>query len=389
MLGAALAFGCDSKPKAPPPPPPVRVAKPLVADVPRYTEWVGTLDGLVDAKITAQVTGYVRSLDYEQGSYVKRGDLLFTIDPRPFEAELARARGDLARAEARQSLSEITLQRNIPLLKGEYVSRQHLDTVRQDNEANLATVRAAGADVRNAQINLGFARIEAPIDGIAGIRQADVGDLVGPHGNVKVLTWVSKINPIYAIIPMPESQYIKVAPLLNQHDPEIAGEAVKNLELFLSDGSKWPYPGTYSFTNNSIDPDTGTIRIKATFPNADHLLRPGQFVRVRAVTSILKGAVLVPQRAVIDVQGTYSLHLLGPKSVVEARRVTPGPRVGSNWVIEKGLKPNETVIVEGGPRVRAGAVVKPEPYTPTTPEGNPACPPGSHGTAGAGSECRP
>lgn len=360
------AVACHSAPKKAPAPMAVEVTKPTESTVPVYAEWVGTLNGFLDAKITAQVTGYLQSQNYKEGSFVEEGALLFTIDPSPFEATLEQARANLAQAEANQQLSQITLNRLIPLAADDVVSQQDLDDARQKNAANIATVAANRAAVKTAQINLGFTKIKSPIPGIAGIRQASIGDLVGPSGNMQTLTWVATVNPIYAEFPIAEKQYMAAADILNSYKPEEISKNGKALELYLSDGSLWPLPGTYAFANNHVDPETGTLLVKALFPNPAHALRPGQYAKVRATVREVKDAIQVPQAAVQQLQGGYFVSTVGAGNKVVIKPVTPGETNGTFWVIEKGLTTDDVVIVTGATKVKAGQIVGPKPWSPAT-----------------------
>lgn len=363
LAGCWGLAACGDADKPPAPAVPVLVTKPVVQTVPVYGEWVGTLKGFFDAKITAQVTGYLQTQVYKEGTFVKKGEPLFNIDPAPFEAALGQARAKLGQAIANQQLTEITYNRLRPLAAENVVSQQELDEARQQNQAGLATVAEMRAAVAAARINLDFTHIKAPLDGLAGIRQASIGDLVGPQGNVSTLTWVSQVDPIYAEFPIPEAGYMAASKLLN---PYTAGDKARpaRLELYLSDGTLWPLKGAFSFANNRIDPETGTLLVRATFPNPEKVLRPGQFALVRAVVKRVKDAITVPQGAMQQLQGGYFVLTVGKDSKVVSKKVTPGVKYQGQWVVTEGLSADETVVVEGGNKVRSGQVVAPKPWTP-------------------------
>lgn len=334
-----------------------------VKDTPVYAEWIGTLDGYIDARITSRVQGYLFTQNYREGSFVKKGDLLFTVDPRPFQAAQAQAKAQVAQAQAQQKQSQITVDRYRPLVKDGVVSQQEYDTANQTNLANIAAVEAAKANLVNAELNLSYTRITSPIDGIAGIRQANIGDLVS---GTTPLTTVSQVDPIYAVFPISEQEYLKAARILNAFDPNTAGGAGgKKLELYLADESRYSQEGTFSFADRQVNVNTGTITLKALFPNKGNILRPGQFAKVRANIMERKGAILIPQRAVIETQGSFFVAVVGTDDKVTLTKVTPGERVGSMWLIENGLKAGDMVVVEGVQKVKTGMVVKPAPVEAT------------------------
>ena len=377
-----IAASCkDGDKKKAPPPLVVKVTKPVTETIPVHAEWVGTLNGYLDAKVTAQVTGYLQSQDYKEGTFVEKGAPIFTIDPRPFQATLDQARANLAQAIANQQLSEITLQRLIPLAADNVVSQQDLDDARQKNLANIAAVASYKAAVHTAKINLGFTKITSPIKGLAGIREASIGDLVGPSGNMQTLTWVATVDPIYAEFPIAESQYLETTQMLEAYDPGVAGENAKSLELYLSDGSLWPFPGTYAFANNHVDPETGTLMVKALFPNPTRILRPGQYARVRATVRQIDDALLIPQAAVQQLQGGYFVALVGEGNKVEVKSIKPGIKTGELWVIDDGLVAEDVVIVTGASKVKSGQVVNPKPWSPSSSKS--ASKKGAAGASGA------
>ncbi|MBN9527946.1 MAG: efflux RND transporter periplasmic adaptor subunit [Alphaproteobacteria bacterium] len=335
-----------------------------VKDVPVYAEWVGTLDGFIDAKITSRVQGYLFTQNYREGSFVKKGDLLFTVDPRPFQAAAAQAKAQLAQAQAQQKQSQITADRYRPLVKDGVVSQQEYDNANQTNLANIAAVEAAKANLVNAELNLSYTKIISPIDGIAGIRQANIGDLVS---GTTTLTTISQVDPIYAVFPISEQEYLKAAKVLNAFDPNVAGNtaATRKLDLYLADESHYSQEGTFSFADRQVNVNTGTITLKAQFPNKGNVLRPGQFAKVRANVMERKNAILIPQRAVIETQGSYFVATVNKENKVDLVKVTTGERVGSMWLIESGLKAGDMVVVEGVQKVKTGMVVKPAPVEAT------------------------
>ncbi|WP_298439011.1 efflux RND transporter periplasmic adaptor subunit [Geobacter sp.] len=335
-------------------------------DVPIVHEWVGTADGLVNATIRAQVTGYLIRQDYREGDVVRKGQVLFEIDPRPFRAALDQAKGELARQEAQHANAKANLDRIRPLVAQNAVSKKDLDDAIGAEQSTLAAVIAARAAVENARLNLGFTRITSLINGVAGLARAQVGDLVGPAAQGGELTTVSTINPIKVRYTVNEQAYID---FMRRFSSEAAGleEARKlEIELFLADGSRYPYRGTFYAIDRQVDVRTGTLRVEALFPNPRHLLRPGQFVRVHVHIGIKKGALLIPQRAVTELQGGYQVAVVGPGNRVEVRAVKAGERVGTLWVIDEGLKPGERVVAEGVQKVRQGLAVTPKPFAPAS-----------------------
>jgi membrane fusion protein (multidrug efflux system) len=428
MAAAGFAGGCrDSSRAGPSPPPPlVKVAQVTVQDVPIQQEWVGTLVGYVNAQIRARVTGHLLSLNYKEGSFVKSGDLLFQVDPRPFQtaveqaaaklrlaksnvvqanaqvtsaqaqveeakATVAQSEANVKRAEATQRQSELDVNRYTPLAARGSVSQQELDNATQTNLANLAAVAAARATLLNshasvanaqaklekaradvetqqaevaaaqanledAQLNLGYTRVTSPIDGIAGFRNANIGDLVNPN-DPKPLTTVSQVDPIYAEVPISEQLAYSIF-RRQAADPSASRPA--DVELILADGSVYPRRGKPEILDRQVDVTTGTVLARGTFPNPGNVLRPGQYAKIRTVIELKSNALLVPQRAVIDVQGVRQVAVIGADDTVDLRTVQLGPQVGSLWIVEKGVKPGERVVVEGVEKVRPGAKVTPE-----------------------------
>ncbi len=358
-----LVAGCrQSEAPAPPPPPRVEVAPVRQQDVPIYREWVATLDGYVNAQIQPQVTGYLLRQDFREGSFVRKDDVLFEIDPRPFEATLDQAKAQLAQSEANASKAARDLERDTPLAEARAIPRSQLDNDVQAHRAAVAAVDAARAQVRIAELNLSFTKVLSLIDGIVGITQVQIGNLVTP---TSVLTTVSQIEPIKAYFAISEQEYIGAA-------EQITAAALGTLpagaripfQLILSDGTTYSHPGSFLIADRQVDPRTGTIRIATVFPNPQRVLRPGQFGRIRAAPEVRRGALLVPQRAVSELQGSYQVAVVGNDSKVSIRAVTVGPRVDSMWVIDKGLRPGERVVAEGTQKVRDGMTVAAVPYQP-------------------------
>lgn len=358
ILLFALAAGCSKASKSPPPPPTVEVLTVIQKDVPIYKEWVGTLDGMVNATIRAQVQGYLIKQDYRDGDLVKKGKLLFEIDPRTFQASLEQAKGQLAAQQARWTTAKANLARIKPLAERNALSKKDLDDSTGMEESARAAVIAARAVVDKARLNLNFTRIISPVDGIAGIAKAQVGNLVGP-GAVEELTTVSTVNPIKVYFQVSEQEYIKAG-----RDLQVRAEK-KKVDLILADGSTYPYKGIFYYAGLQIDVRTGTIQLAALFPNPDNFLRPGQYGRVRVATSVQKGALLVPQRSVTEVQGKYMVAVVGADNKVDIRTVKTAERIDNLWIISEGLKPGERVVVEGIQKVRPGMPVTPVAYAET------------------------
>ncbi len=346
-----VSIGCNKKPVAVPPPPEVLVAEVTQQDISIHSEWTGVLDGFVNAVIRAQVPGYLLRQDYREGSKVKKGDLLFEIDPRPFQATLDQALAQLGK-------TELDVKRLTPLAKEQAVSQEELDDAVQ---ANLAAQAAAEV----ARLNLDFTRITSPVDGIAGIATGQIGDLVGPATGP--LTAVSKVDPIKAYFQISEQEYLKSpASFVNSASPD-DDSVPRTLELILADGTVFSQKGRFYVTSLQVDARTGTLQVVALFPNPGDVLRPGQFARVRAITRAETAALLVPQRAVTELQGKYQVVVVGADDKASIRDVMVGARSGTRWIVEKGLEPGERVVVEGLQKVREGTVVNAKPYEPPAP----------------------
>ena len=398
------AIGCTNGTSAANSPPPagVEVVEVQQKDVPIYGEWIGTLDGLVNADIKAQVSGYLLKQGYTEGSFVQKGQLLFEIDPRPFQAAVDQAQGQLAQAtgglaqakaqlaqaeaqvavaEANQHRAQLDEDRYIPLAKQEAITQQDLDNATQNNLAAKAQVQAAKAGVETAraqiaaanatveaaraavsttQLNLGFTRLISPIDGIAGIAQQQVGALVSPAGGP--VTAVSTVDPIKVYFTVSEQEYLD----FNRRFPTQASRDAETgrlpLQLILADGTVYAHTGKFFFADRQVDQTTGAIRIAGLFPNPGNILRPGQYGRVRASTRTHMGALLVPQRAVTELQGTYQVAVVDAANKVDIRTVKPGDRVDKMWIVDDGLKPGERVVAEGVQKVGPGMPVNPLPF---------------------------
>jgi membrane fusion protein (multidrug efflux system) len=360
--------------------PDVQVVQVEQKDVPIYREWIGTLEGLVNADVRGQVTGYLLRQDYKEGSFVQQNQLLFEIDPRPFQAsldeakaQLATATAQLANAQAIQKRTELDVERYTPLAKEQAASQQDLDNSVQNNlaaEATVATARAqiksAEAAVESAQLNLGFTRLTSPIDGIAGTAQLQVGALVSQ--STGAVTTVSTVDPIKVYFTVSESEYLD----FNRRFPTVSGREAEfkrtPLDLILADGSTYQHQGTIDFADRAVNQGTGAILIAGLFPNPGNILRPGGYGKVRASTRIEKDALLIPQRAVTELQGSYQVAIVDNDNKVKIQAVEVGDRVGSLWIIQKGLKPGERVVAEGTQKVRQGSTVNPKPFTPEIAE---------------------
>ncbi len=346
-----------------PTPPDVLVTAAATRDVPVYREWIGTLDGSENAEIRARVTGYLMKRDYREGSLVKKGALLFEIDPRPFEAALAEAKSQLEQAKATQLASQADAERSKGLFEKRAISEKEYINKTQLNESNLAKIAALEANVQQAQLNLDFCKVTSPVEGIAGIAQAQVGDLVGTGSNT-VLTSVSTLDPMKIIFPVSEADYLAASQRVQEVMSKPFDQRPETIELILADGSTFPHKARLFSVDRQVKASTGTILVTALLPNPGSLLRPGFFARARVVAKVLKDAVVVPQRAVSEVQGSYQIAIVGPDGKAEIRPVQVGPRTGTDWVITSGLKPGEKVIVEGIQKVKAGMPVAAKPWTP-------------------------
>jgi RND family efflux transporter MFP subunit len=400
----SISTACErSKAAAAPKPLEVLVADVQQKDVPLYREWIGTVDGFVNAEIKAQVSGYLVKQDYTEGSFVQAGQLLFQIDPRPFQADLDQAQGRLAQsqgqleqaraqlsqgeaevsvAQANQHRVQLDVDRYTPLLQQHAITQQDLDNATQNNMAAKAQLQAANAQVETdraqitaaaaavesakatvdtARINLGFTRLTAPIDGIPGIALLQVGALVSPASGA--ITTVSTLDPVKVYFTISEQEYLERKREYPNLDKFLEARARLKLELILADGTTYTHPGKVYFADRQVDVKTGAITVVGLFPNPGNVLRPGQYGRVRAATQIEQGALLVPQQAVFDLQGTRQLAVVGRDNKVSIRPVTLGETFGHDWIVHEGVKPGERVIVEGTQKVRPGMQVDPKPYS--------------------------
>jgi membrane fusion protein (multidrug efflux system) len=341
------------------PVPEVEVASVETRDIPMYGEWVATLDGYVNAEIRPQVSGYIIKQNYTEGSLVRKGAVLFEIDPRPFQATLDRAKGDLAQAEAQLGKSTLDVERDTPLADARAIAKSQLDNEVQAKLGAQAAVESAKAAVEQADLNLEWTKVTSLVNGIAGIAQVQIGNLVGPSS---ILTSVSQVDPIKTFFPITEHEYLlaqsKSNAISGKHTISFFGNS---LQLILTDGSVYPQKGKILLADRQVDPGTGTIRIVAAFPNPGNVLRPGQYGRVRVETSMKKDALLLPQSAVVHLQGSYQVAVVGSDHKVSMRTVKPGVTVGTLWVIDEGLKPGEQVVVEGLQEIREGTLVTPKP----------------------------
>jgi len=373
-MAALVLAGCDRTEKKGPPVPTVVTATVEPRDVTVAREWVGTTTGNVNAQIYPKVQGYLLKQAYQNGGAVKAGDLLFQIDPRQFEADYAKAKSEVARAEAITLKADQDVRRYTPLARDGAVSQMELENAIQARAAGQASVEAAKAVLENAQLNLDWTRVTSPVDGVAGIANAQVGDLVSTQ---TLLTSVSQLDPIKVSIQLSEIDYLRL--VKKREEQTAAGEPRMPalLTLVLADGSTYPHKGTFDAAGLGVTPTTGTIQAQGVFPNPGNVLRPGQFCKVVVDTEELKGALLIPQRAVSELQGIKQVAVVGPDDKVAIKKVTLGPTSNSDVVVTEGLQAGERVIVEGLQRVRNGVTVKVEtapPAVATPPPAQPAQP---------------
>jgi RND family efflux transporter MFP subunit len=368
-----LLAGCGKK-AAPPQagPLPVNVRTVEQRDVPIYGDWLGTLDGYVNAQIQPQVSGYLIRQIYKEGSVVHVDDILFEIDPRPLQATLDQTQGQLAQARAQLQLAKINVERDTPLAGVHAIAKSQLDTEVQQEVTQEATVQSAEAGVEQAQLNLNFTKVRSLITGIAGQAQTQVGNLVSPS---TILTSVSQVDPIKVFFAISEQEYLALSNRVKaggKTDLLSSGNAVP-LQLTLANGSVYPYLGRIVFVDRQVNTQTGTIRIAGSFPNKDNLLRPGQFGRIKAETEVRHDALLVPAKAVNELQGSYHVAVVGLDNTVYIRNVTLGPEAGSDWILTSGVQPNERVVTEGILKLRGGMKVLPRQVAPgaDSPEANP------------------
>jgi RND family efflux transporter MFP subunit len=364
LAGLALVAGCSNSAKGggPPqyPPPDVTTATVEQKDVPIFGDWVANLDGYVNAQIQPQVTGYLIRQEYKEGSQVRKGQILYEIDPRPFQAGVDQAKGQLAQAKAQLQLAQINTKRDTPLAEARAIARSQLDNDLQTQAGNEATVQGQQAAVETAQLNLGFTKVRSLLDGIAGLATTQVGSLVTQS---TVLTTVSQVQPIKVYFAISEQEYMALSEKARQGGAAdlLHSSSRVPIELTLSNGAVYPSKGRIVFVDREVNTSTGTIRVAAAFPNPQSLLRPGQFGKVRAQTSIERGALLVPQRAVTELQGSFQVAVINADNKVHIQPVEVGPQIGASWVITSGLKPGEQVVIEGTGKLADGIPVHPHP----------------------------
>ena len=357
LLGLIFCTACSTdKAKPAPPPPGVTVATVQAKDVPLSQEWVGTMVGNVDVEIRPKVDGFLLTRVYAEGSFVRKGQTMFQLDPRQAQAAVEQAQGQLEQSRALLAQAQIDINRYTPLVAEKAVSQAELDRARSLERSATAQIKAAQAALDNAKLNNGWTTVASPISGIAGIAKVGIGDLMTPN---TVMTTVSAVDPIYIDFNVAEQDYLRLA-------REGTGRAAgRNLELTLGDGSVFSHPGHVVVVNREVDSRTGTIQVRAEFPNPGNLLRPGQYARIRAVTENRKDALLIPQRAVSELQGIYQVGVVDAENKVAIRSVKLGPQFGDMWVVESGLKPGEKVVVDGLQRLRDGMTVAPTPFVDT------------------------
>jgi RND family efflux transporter MFP subunit len=357
---ALLCAGCAQKKSPAAAAAQVQVARVVQKDVSIYSEWVATLDGYVNAQIQPQVSGYLIKQDYREGSFVHKDDVLFEIDPRPFQAVLDQAQAQLAQAQAQLGNATLNVNRDIPEAEANAIAQSQLEGDTQAQLAAKATVAATRAAVEQAALNLSFTKVRSLISGIAGIAQVQVGNLVTPS---TVLTGVSQVDPIKTYFPINGEDYLRIADKINPDTVNLLSSATPiSLQLILSNGSTYPRSGSILFADRQVDQQTGTIRIAGAFANPGNILRPGQYAKVRAVTQVLKGALLIPQRAVSQLQGSAQVAVVGADNKVSIRSVETGEIVDSMWVIKSGLKAGDRVVAEGAQKAKEGSTVTPTPF---------------------------
>ena len=363
VLLLGITSGCSRKAEqVAPPTPEVLVTMVVPKDVPVLKEGVATLEGFITANINAQVQGYIISRDYKEGSLTKKGDLLFQIDPRPFEATLDQAKGNLAVAQSNQTKADADVKRAIKLFQEKVISDQERDTYINSANSTKANVQAAEAAVRQAEVNLGYTKIIAPIDGIVGIATAHVGDLVGP--GTGPLTTISQVDPIKTVVNVGEQSFTEF--ITDHPDPDERERYLQGLEfdLRLADGNPFPHKGKFYAEDRNLDTKTGSIRMEFTFPNPGNRLRPGQFGKVRAVIKVAKGALVIPEQAVTELQGNRLVAVVDSENKIAMRPVKLGERSAGMWQVIDGVKPGEKVVVQGLMKVPPGSTVTVKEWTP-------------------------
>jgi membrane fusion protein, multidrug efflux system len=357
-MAAALNPACDKPVAVAPPPPEVYVATVVQQDVPVYLDLVGQTQGFQDVDIRARVEGFLDTVNFREGSFVRKGDLLYQIDPKPLQAALAQANAELATARARLAKADNDVARYTPLAAKQAVSQRELDDARAAQDATRSQVEASRAAVEKATLDLGYVRIMSPINGLVGTTQVKPGSLVG-RGESTLLTTISQIDPIIFRVAVTEADYLRII----KRDPKRAGQEGKmsGIQLVLADGATHPHPGTVGPVDRAVNSATGTLGVQLYFPNPDNVLRPGQYGRARLLLDTKAGALLIPQRAVQELQNLYSVAIVGSDGKIAFRNVKVGPRVDTLWVIEEGLKPGEQVVAEGLQSLRDGMTVRTKP----------------------------
>jgi membrane fusion protein (multidrug efflux system) len=382
LIGAA---GCAREPAPPPPPLEVKAATVLQRDVPIYVEAIGQTRGSTEIEVRARVEGFLQSVEFQEGSSVRKGQLLYTIDPLPFETAVAQAKGRLAEAEAQLARARQDVARYEPLVAKNAISRQEYETAVSVQQAAEAAVEAASAAARSAEIDLGYTRVLAPEAGLVGKTEVYPGTLVGGGGQSTLLTHISQIESIHVRFTIPERDYLRLARRRQERDPKAADPEAPSFELVLADGSVHAHQGRLVFVDRTVDPRTGTMLLEAAFPNPGGIIRPGQYGRVRVAVDVKKDAILVPQRAVQELQGSYNVAVVGGDDAIQLRMVEPAEKIGALWVIDSGLAAGERIVVEGLQKVRSGVKVKVEAVS--IEEGGGTAPPGAaEGAEGGASE---
>jgi membrane fusion protein (multidrug efflux system) len=357
LLFFSILTGCSSKEEKPAPPPPgVTVAPVVRKDVDLEQEWVGTMLGNVDAEIRPKVEGFLLSQLYSEGSYVQKGKAMFQLDQRQGQAAVQQAEGGLERARAALSQAQIDVKRYTPLVAQRAVSQAELDKAQSMERAAKAEVDANQAALANAKLNLTWTTVTSPISGIAGVSKVDVGDLITP---TTVMTTISNVDPIYVEVSITEQDYLRFA---REKSAQAGG---RSLQLILGDGTVFPLRGRTLLVNREVDTRTGTIQVRGEFPNPGNILRPGQYARIRAVTEVRKGALLVPQQAISELQGIYQVGVVNSDNKVTIKTVKLGPQFGDRWLVESGLQEGDRVVVDGLQRVKDGMIVAPTPFKDT------------------------
>src|SRR2546422_4925735 len=362
----SLGTACKRAESSAPPPPDVLVTAAVQKDVPIYSEWVGTTVGFVNAQVMPRVQGYLLKQDYQDGAYVTADQLLFEIDDRPYKAALDQTLGDLAQQQATLKKNQLNVEKYKPLAAQGAATKQELDDAVQATQASEAQVKGAEAAVENARLNVGWTKVYSPIAGIAGIAPVQVGDLVTPS---TVLTNVSQVDPMKVTFPITEREYLRYADRIREHQERGRAKDEPELQLILVDGDTYPHPGRFYVANRQVDQQTGTILVQALFPNPDTVLRPGLYAKVRAPTETWRGAVVIPQRAVQEIQGVYQVAVVGTDDKIALRTVKPGEEVDGLWIIDDGLQPGERVVTEGLQKVKDGILVRQKPDT-SVPSGS-------------------